>query len=51
MATELSSFAELKKVAPTAGPGTQIAAAVREKEIDAIRLRPHPHEFELYYDC
>src|SRR6195256_1692022 len=36
MATELSSFAELKKVAPTSGgPGTQIAAAVREKEIDA----------------
>ena len=22
----------------------------REKEVDAIRLRPHPHEFELYYD-
>jgi glutamine synthetase len=21
------------------------------KEIDAMRLRPHPHEFELYYDC
>ncbi|MPZ31722.1 MAG: 30S ribosomal protein S9 [Rhodospirillales bacterium] len=35
MATELSSFAELKKVAPTGGPGTQIAAAVREKEVDA----------------
>ena len=34
MATELSSFAELKKAAPT-GPGTQIAAAHREKEIDA----------------
>src|ERR1700756_572754 len=34
MATELSSFAELKKAAPT-GPGTQIAAAPREKEIDA----------------
>jgi small subunit ribosomal protein S9 len=32
MATELSSFAELKK-APTAG--TQISAVVREKEIDA----------------
>ena len=30
MATELSSFAELKKAAPT-GPGTQIAAAHREK--------------------
>ena len=36
MATELSSFAELKKAAPTSGgPGTQIAAAHREKEIDA----------------
>jgi len=23
----------------------------RSKEIDAIRLRPHPHEFEMYYDC
>ena len=22
----------------------------RTKEIDPIRLRPHPHEFELYYD-
>jgi glutamine synthetase len=22
----------------------------RTNEIDAIRLRPHPHEFELYYD-
>jgi glutamine synthetase len=22
----------------------------REKEVDAIRLRPHPHEFHLYYD-
>ena len=22
----------------------------RSNEIDAIRLRPHPHEFELYYD-
>src|SRR6202790_5865890 len=22
----------------------------RKKEIDAIRLRPHPHEFYLYYD-
>jgi len=22
----------------------------REKEIDAIRLRPHPYEFHLYYD-
>ncbi|HEY5515338.1 MAG TPA: type I glutamate--ammonia ligase, partial [Pengzhenrongella sp.] len=22
----------------------------REHEIDPIRLRPHPHEFELYYD-
>jgi small subunit ribosomal protein S9 len=36
MATELSSFAELKKVSPAGpGAGTQIAAAVREKEIDA----------------
>ena len=22
----------------------------REHEIDPIRLRPHPYEFELYYD-
>ncbi len=22
----------------------------REKEIDPMRLRPHPHEFELYFD-
>jgi len=22
----------------------------RENEADAVRLRPHPHEFELYYD-
>ena len=22
----------------------------RTREIDPIRLRPHPHEFELYYD-
>jgi glutamine synthetase len=23
----------------------------RESEVDAVRLRPHPHEFELYFDC
>ncbi len=23
----------------------------QEKEIDEIALRPHPHEFHLYYDC
>ena len=23
----------------------------RETEVDAIRLRPHPAEFALYYDC
>ena len=23
----------------------------REKEIDPINLRPHPHEFNLYYDA
>jgi len=22
----------------------------RSNEVDAFRLRPHPHEFELYYD-
>ena len=22
----------------------------RENEVDQIRLRPHPHEFALYYD-
>ncbi len=22
-----------------------------DREIDEVRLRPHPHEFELYYDC
>jgi glutamine synthetase len=23
----------------------------RENEIDAVRLRPHPAEFALYFDC
>jgi glutamine synthetase len=23
----------------------------RENELDELRLRPHPHEFALYYDC
>jgi glutamine synthetase len=23
----------------------------RNHEVDPLRLRPHPHEFELYYDC
>jgi glutamine synthetase len=23
----------------------------REHELDAVRLRPHPYEFALYYDC
>ncbi|MZH03504.1 MAG: type I glutamate--ammonia ligase, partial [Nitrospinae bacterium] len=23
----------------------------RENEIDPLRLRPHPLEFEMYYDC
>ena len=23
----------------------------RTVELDELRLRPHPHEFELYYDC
>jgi len=22
----------------------------REREVDAMRLRPHPYEFSLYYD-
>ena len=22
----------------------------RKKEVDAVRLRPHPYEFALYYD-
>jgi len=22
-----------------------------ENEVDPLRLRPHPHEFHLYYDC
>ena len=22
-----------------------------ENEVDAMRLRPHPYEFALYYDC
>ncbi len=22
----------------------------RENEIDPVRVRPHPHEFELYFD-
>ncbi len=37
MATELSSFAELKKSGAPAGgmPGVQIAAVARDKEIDA----------------
>jgi len=27
------------------------ASYKRENEVDAVRLRPHPHEFELYFDC
>jgi glutamine synthetase len=23
----------------------------QEKEVDPVRLRPHPHEFSLYWDC
>jgi glutamine synthetase len=23
----------------------------RTREIDAVRLRPTPHEFEMYFDC
>jgi glutamine synthetase len=23
----------------------------REHEVDAVRLRPHPHEFHMYFDC
>jgi glutamine synthetase len=23
----------------------------RSKEVDLLRLRPHPYEFFLYYDC
>ncbi|MDR1791555.1 MAG: glutamine synthetase, partial [Propionibacteriaceae bacterium] len=23
---------------------------IKRGEIDAIRLRPHPHEFEMYFD-
>ena len=23
----------------------------RENEVDPVRLRPHPMEFALYYDC
>jgi glutamine synthetase len=23
----------------------------REKDVDPVRLRPHPMEFALYYDC
>jgi len=23
----------------------------RTVELDSLRLRPHPHEFELYFDC
>jgi glutamine synthetase len=23
----------------------------REREVDPVRLRPHPHEFFLYYDA
>jgi glutamine synthetase len=22
----------------------------QEHEVDALRLRPHPHEFSMYYD-
>ena len=22
-----------------------------ENEVEELRLRPHPHEFHLYYDC
>jgi hypothetical protein len=28
----------------------QRSSTEREKELDAVRLRPTPHEFELYFD-
>lgn len=30
---------------------THWIAMKRANEIDPLRVRPHPHEFELYYDC
>ena len=29
---------------------TDWIAYKREYEVDALRLRPHPHEFKMYYD-
>ena len=28
----------------------EIWVELKRADIDAVRLRPHPHEFELYYD-
>jgi len=26
-------------------------SAKMKNEVDAARMRPHPYEFQLYYDC
>ncbi|GIT08949.1 MAG: hypothetical protein CM1200mP30_25790 [Pseudomonadota bacterium] len=32
------------------GCNRHVAKYKREREVDAMRLRPHPYEFSLYYD-
>jgi hypothetical protein len=46
----MTEFEGLLNAAHEAAALHTYIAYKREKEVDALRLRPHPYEFALYYD-